>query len=82
MVCNISLESFQQGLQLCLRTNLHQKFTKEIMGFQSGGSPNFGNFGIPDLGVPRKMTFGCSPVVNHKNNIRGKVVASSNFGPW
>jgi hypothetical protein len=31
------------------------------MGFKSGGNPNFGNFGTPDLGVLGKMTFGCSP---------------------
>jgi hypothetical protein len=31
------------------------------MGLQSGGSPNFGNFETPNLGVTRKMTFECNP---------------------
>jgi len=31
------------------------------MGAHSEGSFNFGNFGTPDLGVTRKMSFGCSP---------------------
>jgi hypothetical protein len=31
------------------------------MGIQTGGSPNFGNFGTSNLGVPGKTPFGCSP---------------------
>jgi len=30
-------------------------------GGGGGGNPNFENFGIPNLRVPRKMTFGCNP---------------------
>ncbi len=36
------------------------------MGFQSGRSPNFENFKTLNLRILRKMTFECSPLVNHK----------------
>jgi len=36
------------------------------MDLQSGESPNLRNFGTLDLGVWGKMTFGCSPMVNHR----------------
>jgi hypothetical protein len=31
------------------------------MGIQNDKSPNFENYGIPDLGVSKKMSFGCNP---------------------
>jgi len=31
------------------------------MGIKSGGSPNFGNLGSPNLRVLGKMTFECNP---------------------
>jgi hypothetical protein len=46
MACNISLESSQEGLQLCCRPHLNLKFSHKVMGPQSHESPNFGNFGI------------------------------------
>jgi hypothetical protein len=67
MACNTSLESFQQGLQLCVSPCLNQRSRKEVMGFQSGESPNFENFGTLNLGVLRKMTFGCN---THGNSQR------------
>jgi hypothetical protein len=36
-------------------------YAQEIMGVQSHKSPNFGNFGTPNLGVEGKITFGCNP---------------------
>jgi hypothetical protein len=66
VACHMSLESSQQGLKLWFRTHLNQKISQEVMGLQSGGSPNFGNFGTFDLGVLGKMTFRCSPVANHR----------------
>jgi hypothetical protein len=42
------------------------------MGLQSGRSPNFENFETLDLGVLGKMTFGCNPVVNHKEYYKGE----------
>jgi len=44
---NISLESSWQGLQLCFRPHLDRRFPHKVMGPQSHGSPNFGNFGTP-----------------------------------
>jgi hypothetical protein len=38
--------------------HFNQRYTQEIMGFQSGESFNFKTF---NLGISRKMTFGCSP---------------------
>jgi hypothetical protein len=36
------------------------------MGFQNDKGLNFGNFGIPHLGVLGKVTFGCNLVASHK----------------
>ncbi len=52
VACHISLESSRQRLQCLFRLHLNWRFEKEIMGLQSHGSLNFGNFGIPKLGVP------------------------------
>jgi hypothetical protein len=47
------------------------------MGFQSPGSPNFGNFGICNLEVLRKNDIWVqAPCTCTKNTIRRKVVAS------
>jgi len=54
------IEIFQLGLQLFIKLYFNQKFGQEVMGFQSGGSPNFENFENPNLGILGKMTFGCS----------------------
>jgi len=66
VTCNISLEFFWQGLQVFLRPDFNQRPTQEVMSIQKGKSPNYENFGNLDLGVSRKMTFGCSLHVNHK----------------
>jgi len=42
------------------------------MGLKSGRNPNFKNFEIFDLGFPRKMTFGCSPMDNHIEYYKGE----------
>jgi hypothetical protein len=59
--CHISLQRSWRGLQICYRHRLNQRSSQEIMGVQSGGCPNFGNFETFHLGIPRKMTFGCRP---------------------
>jgi hypothetical protein len=46
--------------------HLNQRSTQEVMGVQSGENLNLGNFKIPDLGIRGKITFGCSPMANHK----------------
>jgi hypothetical protein len=59
MACDMSLESSQWGLQLCYRLHLNQKSSHTIMGSQSCGSLNFGNFGTPIWESRDKMPFGC-----------------------
>jgi hypothetical protein len=41
-VCNISLESSRQGLQLCFRPHFNPRFTRKVTMPQSRRSPNFG----------------------------------------
>jgi hypothetical protein len=60
-VCHISLESFWWGLQLCFKPHINWRSPQEVMGVQNGESPNFENCGTPNLAVPRKTPFGCSP---------------------
>ncbi len=74
VACDISLESSQQGLQLCFRLHLHRRCTHKIMGPQSHRSPNYGNFRTP--------TWVLVPWPCIKYIIRGKVVASPKSGPW
>jgi hypothetical protein len=55
------------------------------MGIQSGGSPNFKyfeNFGTFDLGVFGKMSFGCSPMLNHKKYYKGEGGGFPKFRLW
>jgi hypothetical protein len=64
VACHIPLESFWQGLKLCFRPHLHQRFSHKVMGLQSSKSSNFKNFGnfeIPTWECWDKMTFGCWP---------------------
>jgi len=59
--CHVLLKKIRQGLQLCFRPHFNQRFSQEIMGVQSGGNANFGNYGTLDLGALGKKPFGCSP---------------------
>jgi hypothetical protein len=43
MACNILLESFRQGLQLCFKPHLNQRSTRKVMAPQSCESPNTKN---------------------------------------
>jgi hypothetical protein len=64
---HIPLESSQQGLQLCFRPHLNQKFGHKDATLQSFKSPNFGNFGTPRT----KWHLGASPVARHKVYYKG-----------
>jgi hypothetical protein len=83
VTCQISLKSFWRRLQLYFKPHLNQSFAHKVMGFQSCESPNFGNFGTPNLRVPRQndiwvlASWPCT-----KNTIKGKVVASPKSEPW
>jgi hypothetical protein len=61
VACDIKLESSWQGLQLCVRPHLNQRFTNKVMGPQSRESPNFGNFGT--LGT--KCHLDVAPMARH-----------------
>jgi len=83
VACHISLESSWQGLQLCFRPHLNQRFTKKVISLQSHWSPNFKNFEIPNLGVPGQNDIWMqAPWPSIENTIRRKVVASPTSGPW
>jgi hypothetical protein len=59
VACDIPLESSWQGIKLFFRPHLNQRFTHKVMGPQSHGSPNFGNFGTPTWESRDKMPFEC-----------------------
>jgi hypothetical protein len=83
VACHISLENFQQGLQFCFGSHFNWSFEKKIMGLQSCGSPNFENFGTPNLGVQGQNDIWVQPLwLITKNTIMGKVVISPKFRPW
>jgi hypothetical protein len=62
VVCDISLENSQRGLQICFKRHFNQRSTYKIMGPQSHGSPSCGNFGSPET----KWHLGVSPMVKHR----------------
>ncbi len=83
MVCHILLESSQQRLQLYLNFHLNQRFAKEVMSLQSVETPNFGNFGTPNLGVLGQNDIWMQPLwLIIENTIKGKEVASPKFKSW
>jgi hypothetical protein len=80
---HILLKSSWQGLQLCFRPHLNQRSAHKIMGLQSHGSPNFGNFAIPTWESRDKNDIWVLALwLGKKNTIRGKVVASPKSGLW
>jgi len=56
---HISLESSQQGLQLCFTHHLNWRFAQKVISLQSQRSPNFSNLRLPSWKSWNKMTFGC-----------------------
>jgi hypothetical protein len=81
-VCHISLKSYQRGLQLFFRPHLNKRSEQEIMSVQSDRSPNFENFGIPNLEILRKMTFECSPHGESKMYYNGEGGGFPTFKLW
>jgi hypothetical protein len=51
MACDIPLESYRRGLQLCFKRNLNLRSARNVMAPQSRGSPTLGDSGLP-LGSP------------------------------
>jgi len=61
VACYIPLKSSRRGLQLCFRHHYDRRSAHKVMGLQSHGSPNFGNFGTPIWESRDKKSFGCGP---------------------
>jgi hypothetical protein len=80
------LESYRGKLQLCFRPRPNWRSQQRVMIVQSPESPNRelpGQFRDSSLGVPRqKLIRMWVPRRGTKYTIWGKVVASSEFGPW
>jgi len=72
--CEILLERFRQGLQLCFWLHLKPRFAHKVMGPQSHRSFNFRNFGTPIWESRDKMPFGCGP--------RGEAQSILQRGRW
>jgi hypothetical protein len=68
------VESFQQGIPFCFRPHLNPRSTCKVMGPQSCGSPNFGNFRTPIWESWDKMPFGCG--------LRGEAQSILYRGRW
>jgi hypothetical protein len=60
-VWDIILESSWREIQLCFKPHCNRRSTRKIMGPQSRGSPNYGNFGTPTWESRDKKPFGCGP---------------------
>jgi hypothetical protein len=59
--CHISLKISRWGLQFYFKPCLNQSLHNKLLESKVAWIFKFRNFGTPDLGVPGKMTFGCSP---------------------
>jgi hypothetical protein len=61
VACDISLESYQWGLQFCFRFHCNWRSEHKFIRPQNCESPNYGNFGTPIWKSQDKMPFGCGP---------------------
>jgi hypothetical protein len=83
VACHILLEISWWGIQLCFKPHLNQRFAQKIMGLQSCRSPNFENFGTPNLGILGQNDIWVQvPWSSIKNTIRGKVTVSPKSRTW
>jgi hypothetical protein len=53
VVCDIPLENYWRGLQLCFKPHFNPRSTSEVMGSQSHDNPNFDNLS-PHLAILRQ----------------------------
>jgi hypothetical protein len=83
VACDILLESSRRGLQLYFRPHFNRRSEHKVMGLQSHGSLNFGNFATPTLESRDKNAIWMwASWRGTKYTIRGKVVASPKSRPW
>jgi hypothetical protein len=78
VICNITLKSPWQGLQLFFKPHLNRRSAQKVMGLQSHGSPNSKNFGVQG----QNDIWLLASWLGIENTIRGKVVASPKSGLW
>jgi len=77
------VEKIWRGLQLCFQPHLNWRSAQKVMGLQSRKSPNFENFGTPNLEVSGQNNIWVhAPWLGTKNTKRGKVMASRKSGAW
>jgi hypothetical protein len=86
VMCHISLESSQQGLQLFFWPHLNWRSIQEITSFKNAKSPNFENsrnFWIPNFRVLGQNGIWLQPPwLIIENTIREKLVVSPMSNPW
>jgi len=81
VACNIPLKCSRQGVQFCFRPHLNWRSGRKVMGPQSCGNPNYGNFGIPTWeSLYQNDIWVLVLWLDTKYTIRGKVVASPSLG--
>jgi hypothetical protein len=66
------VESSQRGLQLFFKPHFNRRSIEKVMGPQSRGSPNFGNFGTPTWESQTKCHLDAGPVANNKIYYKGE----------
>jgi hypothetical protein len=66
MACDIPLESSGQGLQLWFVFHINRRFAHKVMGPQSCGSFDFGNFGTPIWSPRTKCHLDAGPMARHR----------------
>jgi hypothetical protein len=72
VACDIPLETFRRGLQLCIRSHLNWRSTHKIMGPQVPGVSTLGISGLP-FGSPRtKCHLDVGLVERHKIYYKGE----------
>jgi len=83
MEYDILLKSSRRGLQLCFRLHLDPRAAHKVMGLQSHGSPNFGDFKTFTWeSRDKKAIWMWASWRGAEYTIKGKVMASPKSGPW
>jgi hypothetical protein len=64
--CDIPLESSRRELQLCFKPHLNQRSARKVMGLQSCGRPNLGDFRTPTWeSQDKKVHLDVGPIDKH-----------------
>ncbi len=82
VVCHILLKSLWWKLQFWFKPHLNRRFSHKVMGPQSCGSPNFGNFKTPLRVSGQNDIWLLVPWPSAKYIIKGEVMTSPKSRPW